>query len=47
VLRYDHRWNLEGEEVSDVVIEDAAREQAHKQLTKIMTTHWTGRAMAP
>jgi sRNA-binding protein len=35
VLQYDRRWNLEGEEVADAVVEDAAREQARKQLARI------------
>jgi sRNA-binding protein len=36
VLRYDHRFTLDGEEVIEAVVEDAAREQAQKQLAKIM-----------
>lgn len=35
VLQYDRRWNLDGEEVADAVVEDAAREQARKQLARI------------
>jgi hypothetical protein len=32
VLRYDHRFSLDGEEVGDAVVEDAAREQARKPI---------------
>jgi hypothetical protein len=35
VLHYERRWNLEGEEVADAVVEDAARELASKQLARI------------
>jgi sRNA-binding protein len=35
VLQYNRRWNLEGEEVADAVVEDTARELASKQLARI------------
>jgi sRNA-binding protein len=35
VLQYERRWDLEGEEVADAVVEDAARELASKQLARI------------
>jgi sRNA-binding protein len=35
VLRYDHRFTLDGEEVADAVVEDTAREQARTQLARI------------
>ena len=35
VLRYDHRFTLDGEEVAEAVVEDAAREQARTQLARI------------
>jgi hypothetical protein len=35
VLRHEHRWNLNGEEVAHAVVEAAAREQAREQLARI------------
>jgi sRNA-binding protein len=35
VLRYDHRFSLDGEEVAEAVVEDGAREQARRQLARL------------
>jgi len=35
VLRYDHRFSLEGEEVAEAVVEEGAREQARRQLARL------------
>jgi sRNA-binding protein len=35
VLRYDHRFNLDGEEVAEAIVEETAREQARRQLARL------------
>jgi sRNA-binding protein len=35
ILRYGYRFTLDGEEVTEAVVEDAAREQARTQLARI------------
>jgi len=35
VLQYDHRWNLDGEEIADAAVEEGSREQARRQLAAI------------
>jgi hypothetical protein len=47
VLQYERRWNLEGEEVADAVVEDAARELASKQLGRIAARRAKRRSREP
>jgi sRNA-binding protein len=42
VLRYSHRFTLDGKEVADAVVEDAAREQARNQLARIAARRKAG-----
>ena len=35
VLRYDHRFSLDGEEVAEAVVDEGAREQARRQLARL------------
>jgi hypothetical protein len=35
VLRHDRRFNLDGEEVAEAMVEETAREQARRQLARL------------